>query len=89
MVDSFANHPKSVTEIRSDKSNAAKDWTPRDALVALLRDIDGGLKVEALVVAYALPADQPKSIGFAVASPDILITRGLLATAMLKTESMD
>lgn len=37
MTDDFANHPKSITEIKSDRSNSAKDWTPRDVLIDVLR----------------------------------------------------
>lgn len=40
--ESFADHPKSVTELRSDKSGRACDWTVRDMLIDTLRDIDSG-----------------------------------------------
>lgn len=40
--ETFAEHPKSVAEIRSDKSNKTQDWTPRDLLISILRDIDAG-----------------------------------------------
>lgn len=83
----FKNHPPSIGEIRSDKTHAAADWTPRDALISLLREIDNGLKVEALVISYTLPLDQPKPVRFITASKDILITRGLLLSTILKTEN--
>lgn len=38
----YSDHPLSITEIKSDKTNRGSDWTPRDALIALLRDIDSG-----------------------------------------------
>lgn len=38
----FKDHPPSIAEIKSDKSQNGSDWTPRDALIALLRDIDSG-----------------------------------------------
>lgn len=38
----FADHPQTVGEIRSDKTQAAKDWSIRDMLICLLRDIDSG-----------------------------------------------
>ncbi len=41
-MDDFANAPKSITELRSDRSNLAKDLTARDVIVMLLRDIDSG-----------------------------------------------
>lgn len=42
MTDDFSNYPKSIGDIRSDKSGAAKDWSPRDALIWVLREIDSG-----------------------------------------------
>lgn len=40
--DSFANTPVSIGELKSDKTGKAKDWSVRDMLVFLLRDIDSG-----------------------------------------------
>lgn len=40
--ENFADYPKSLAEIRSDRSQNSADWTPRDALIDLLRDIDSG-----------------------------------------------
>lgn len=42
MTDDYSNHPPSITEIKSDKTRDGSKWTPRDALIALLRDIDSG-----------------------------------------------
>lgn len=42
MADSFADAPVTLGEIRSEKSRDAADWTPRDMLVSMLRDIDNG-----------------------------------------------
>ncbi len=51
MVDSFADHPPSVTEARAERSWKASAWTPRDALIATLRDLDRGkIEVEALTI---------------------------------------
>lgn len=38
----FSNHPLSIAEIKSDKTRNGSDWTPRDALISALRDIDSG-----------------------------------------------
>lgn len=38
----YSNHPPSITEIKSDKTNNGADWTVRDALIAALRDLDRG-----------------------------------------------
>jgi hypothetical protein len=52
---SFANYPKSVMELRSEKSDAAADWTPRDVLIDVLRSIDQGkVKPEALIAAKGI-----------------------------------
>lgn len=38
----YSNHPPSITEIKSDRTNNGADWTVRDALIAALRDLDSG-----------------------------------------------
>jgi hypothetical protein len=38
----FSDAPPTITELRSDRSQLPGDWTPRDALVAMLRRIDRG-----------------------------------------------
>lgn len=38
----YANHPQSIAEARSDRTRCSQDWSPRDALIATLRDIDQG-----------------------------------------------
>ena len=43
MTDDFSKYPPTIGEIRSDKSRRADDWSPRDALIAALRDIDSGV----------------------------------------------
>ena len=53
MSDDFSNHPPTVSELKSNKTGSAKDWTPRDALIAALRDLDSGeIDPETLIVAY-------------------------------------
>ncbi len=50
---SFADYPRSIAELRSDKTGSGADWTPRDALIAMLRDIDSGVfKPSALVISH-------------------------------------
>lgn len=57
-MDSFANAPVSLAETRAMREDNARLWTPRDALVSLLRDIDAG-KVDpyAIVIAYGCRED--------------------------------
>ncbi len=50
----YADAPRTITEIRSDKTGNSKDWTPRDALISILRDIDSGaIAVEQVVIVFA------------------------------------
>lgn len=53
MNDDFSDHPKTIGEIRSDKSQKAEHWSPRDALIAALREIDSGeMKVDSCVLVF-------------------------------------
>lgn len=42
MTDDFTDHPKTIGEIRSDKTRKAQDWTVKEMLIAVLRKIDAG-----------------------------------------------
>lgn len=42
MTDDFSKHPMSITEARASKAGKASIWTPRDALIQTLREIDSG-----------------------------------------------
>ncbi len=54
MTESYADAPRSFAEVRSDKTGKAQDWTPRDSLVATLREIDSGkFSPDALVIVWA------------------------------------
>lgn len=47
----FKDYPKTINEIKSDQSNKAADWTARDLLIYLLREIDSGnLHAENIIV---------------------------------------
>lgn len=66
---SFANAPQSITEIRSDRTNDASVATPRDILIAMLRDIDSGrINPVALIVCVKAGDMEYK---FSCASPSI------------------
>lgn len=84
MTENYADHPKSIAEIRSDKSRSASDWTPRDALIATLRDIDSGaIDPDALVIAYRhKSAPMTDSVGWRASSPKLTVTLGLLQWVM-------
>lgn len=83
--ENFANHPPSVTEIKSDQSpNGGTIWTARDVLIRTLRQIDNGMKIDALIVAYRIPNEEAgvSSISFKQASPDTQTSIGVLFEAM-------
>lgn len=77
----FANMPVSLAEVRSDRSQSARDWSPRDALIAALRDLDSGkIKPEAMVIVYREEGSDAhsKCARFYAASPDPHITLGMM-----------
>ena len=54
MKDDYSNYPKSIAEIKSEKTESGSDWNPRDALIAALRDIDTGkIDPNNLIVCWA------------------------------------
>lgn len=82
VTDDFADHPKSITEIKADKTDLAVNWTPRDALTHLLREIDSGrLNARAIVIGIdVLEDDGSKGFHRSVAVPDHLTAVGLAST---------
>ena len=81
--ENFAGHPRSVTEIRSDKSQNAADWSPRDVLINLLRQIDEGkADPTALVVAWGNIEGDTVDTHYAASSPNGLVTLGVVARVM-------
>lgn len=59
-TDDFSNYPRSIAEVRSDKTTDAADWSVRDALISTLRDIDNGtIKPLSIVMAVAVVGDEP------------------------------
>jgi hypothetical protein len=76
--ETFADHPESIAEIRSDKTANGADWTPRDALISVLRQIDRGeINPSALIIAYHdRTADK---FNFRSACPDLIVGLGLAA----------
>lgn len=51
-MDSFKGHPKSIAEVKADRSDDGSLWSPRDALIALLREIDEGRDVSHMVILF-------------------------------------
>ena len=83
--DNFASHPKSVSEIKANKTWDSADAKPRDVLVSILRDIDNGdhpdLDAAIVILREMKEADGKRrpSVFYALASPDPHATLGLLA----------
>lgn len=76
--DTFANAPQSITELRAGKEHNGSLWTPRDALVSLLREIDNGLEVEMMIIGYRYKIDTDGSgYSYTQSTPNVLTAIGL------------
>lgn len=85
-MDDFSQYPESLGERRSAEESNGALWTPRDALIAMLRDIDSGrISPDALIVCYreAIGTGDVRSSYFN-ASADIHQALGLLAATSIK-----
>ena len=76
----FRDHPPTIGELRSDKTSDASKWTPRDCLITLLREIDNGADIDALVISYRQTEDGKQRGRYYQATPDGLVTLGLLSS---------
>lgn len=77
--DNFTDYPMSVTEKRGKHS--ASKWTPRDALISMLRRIDSGEipNVDALVIVLREKLDDGEyRTFFSQATPDFHTSLGML-----------
>ena len=83
MID-YTDHPPSVSEIRCEKTNDAADWTPRDVLIAALRDIDEGKQEPTCLVVIMGMIDESSIVMplSYVSSPNKFVTAGLLSMAL-------
>lgn len=77
----FKDAPVSLSEVRSERSGKASDWTPRDLLMHVLRAIDKGeIAPEALVITW----NEPGVIAaWRAASPNLSTSIAMLETAKL------
>ena len=66
-MDNFADAPVSLAEKRAEKEHDATLWGPRDALVSMLRDIDSGMEVSALIVVYRRVDDGDRGVFYQAA----------------------
>jgi hypothetical protein len=72
----FSNHPVSIAEVKSNRSNNAREIPTRDLLIELLRQIDKG-EVELNAVVIGMQHTNG-DVGFRCASPSFLTTLGIL-----------
>jgi hypothetical protein len=86
-MDNFKNHPESLGEIRANRENSSAPWTPRDALIQVLRMIDSGeVKPDVLVVAWGETVNDMRDGHFRVSSPDPLVSLGLMQATIFKMQ---
>jgi|GEM_PF-6812066 len=79
--ENFKDHPQSIGERRSEDAGNGALWTPREAMIHVLRLIDSGeIKPEALVVCWSESDDKPgvKTTKFRASAPDPVTSVGLL-----------
>ena len=78
-MDTYADYPVSVNELRSSRSGSASDWSPRELLISLLREIDAGrLKPDDLVVIYREKREGGHWTDFVSSCVDGTVMLGLL-----------
>lgn len=69
--DSYVNYPHSVNELRAMRSGNAADWSPREALLQMLRDLDAGaISPDALIVCFREKTERGFRTSFSAACPD-------------------
>lgn len=83
-VKSYADAPKSFLEARSEKLSDSSIWTPRDALISVLRKLDAGEAVprELIVVWTEEHEGKTFNVNSVIACPTTLASVGLLTVAV-------
>lgn len=82
--NSFKEHPISIGEVKSEKDSDGSLWTPRECLIAMLREIDNGLQCDLLVVSYRVKIDGKYRARFLQSTKDGLASLGLLEATKYK-----
>jgi hypothetical protein len=77
--ETFADYPLTIGEAKSDKTRDGADWTPRDALISVLRDIDDG-KVDLTGVVICMHFREG-GCSFAQATPSLIHSLGIIERA--------
>jgi len=79
----YKDHPPTIGELRSDKTQSCSDWTPRDVLIQVLREIDSGKNIDALVVCWRERIDDREFARYRQSAESGLTTRGLMIDAIV------
>lgn len=81
---SYANEPVSFLEARSEKLSDSSIWTPRDALISVLRRLDAGEMVPRDLIVIWTEEHEGKTfnVNSVIACPTTLISVGLLTVAV-------
>ena len=80
MIKTFKDYPQTIGEIRSNKSDSAADWSPRDALIDMLRRIDSGVNIPSLVISfYVIHEDNEATTHYVASTKQRNEALGLLA----------
>lgn len=76
----FSEYPQSIADFKSERSGDGSDWSPRDVLVDVLRQIDKGeIKPDSLICIYRHPnAKNINVTGYSCSSQDGHVTLGML-----------
>jgi hypothetical protein len=80
----FSDHPTSISEARATRDDNAALWTPRDALIACLRDLDRGNldPVELAIIVTERAPDGLTRMHYYQRSDSTLSLSGLYSTAL-------
>lgn len=90
MTQDFSNQPESITEAVSRRTGDPRKWTPRDTLIAALREIDSGEleNVDAVTVCIRENhGEEGTYTRFFNMGPDVQTSLGLLE--MVKRKMLD
>lgn len=85
--ESFKDYPESLTHRKAEKAEDCSIWTPRDALLDVLRDIDSGkISPVSLVVAFSEHRDTTTHTrtGYRQAGPSSAMNIGTMEVAKAK-----
>lgn len=81
----FSKHPKSVSEIKAERSDLASDMTPRDVLISVLRDIDSRAEKPDIMAVVWRGTDKDGNYShYCVSTKDHHVLVGLLSEAVIK-----